>query len=301
MSAGTVAPAQVPDWRSILFVPADQPRFIDKAHLRGADAIQLDLEDAVAPSAKAGARRALPGAIAALAAHRVPVVVRINRGWRDAMADLDAAVRAGVHAITLPKVEDSGRVRAIDEAIAEFESERGLPVGAIGLLLLIESPAALPRLPELAAASPRVIAMTLGPEDYSVAAGCATEGPALLGPNLAVAQACAARGLLPLGFVGSIGDFADLAAFRRRIEQARQLGFRGAAVIHPAQVAILNEAFGPSPAELEWAARVVQAAAQAGEGAFALDGRMIDRPVVMRAQTWLARAGAARPAMTAPR
>ena len=109
-------------------------------------------------------------------------------------------------------------------------------------------------------------------------------------PDL-VAQACAAKGLLPLGFVGSIGDFSDLAAFRLKIEQARQLGFRGAAVIHPAQVAILNQGFGPSADELSWAARVVQAAAAAGEGAFQLDGRMIDRPIVMRAHRWLRQAG----------
>ena len=286
----TVPRAEVPEWRSILFVPADQPRFIDKAHLRGADAIQLDLEDAVAPVGKPAARAALPGAIAQLAGHGVPVVVRINRAWRDAMADLDAAVRPGVRVITAPKVEDAGRVRALDEAIGEFEAERGLPVGGIGLLLLIESPVALPMLHELAGASPRVVAMTLGPEDYSLAAGCTTDAPALLGPNLAVAQACAARGLLPLGFVGSIGDFQDLDAFRMKIGQARQLGFRGAAVIHPAQVAILNECFGPSADELAWAARVVEAAATAGEGVFQLDGRMIDRPIVMRAQRWLRQA-----------
>ena len=288
---GAVVRAEVPEWRSILFVPADQPRFIDKAHLRGADAIQLDLEDAVAPAGKPAARAALPGAIAQLAGHGVPVVVRINRAWRDAMADLDAAVRPGVRVITLPKVEDAGRVRALDEAMGEFEAERGLPVGGIGLLLLIESPAALPLLHELAGASPRVVAMTLGPEDYSLAAGCSTDAPALLGPNLAVAQACAAKGLLPLGFVGSIGDFSDLATFRLKIEQARQLGFRGAAVIHPAQVEILNRGFGPSADELSWAARVVEAAAAAGEGAFQLDGRMIDRPIVMRAQRWLRQAG----------
>ncbi len=279
--------AKVPEWRSILFVPADKPRFIEKAHLRGADAIQLDLEDAVAPGAKPAARAGLPAAIALLESRGVPVVVRINRAWRDAMSDLDAAVRAGVRAITLPKVEDAGRVRALDEAIGEFEAERGLPAGAIGLLLLIESPAALPMLAELAGSSPRVIAMTLGPEDYSLAAGCTTDPVALLGPNLAVAQACAAQGLLPLGFVGSIGAFDDLDAFRRTIEQARQIGFRGAAVIHPAQVPILNQAFGPSDDELAWAARVVDAAAAAGAGAFRLDGRMIDRPIVLRAQRWL--------------
>ncbi len=281
--------ARVPDWRSILFVPADKPRFIEKAYLRGADAIQLDLEDAVAPADKPAARRDLPAAVDTLRARGIPVVVRINRAWRDAFADLEAAVHPGVEVITLPKVEDAGRVRAIAELIGELELERGLPVGAIGLLLLIESPAALPRLHELAASSPRVVAMTLGPEDYCLAAGCASTEAALLGPNLLVAQACAAHELLPLGFVGSIGAFDDLVAFRRLIEQARTLGFRGAAVIHPSQVPILNEAFGPSADECAWARRVVEAAARAGDGAFSLDGKMIDRPIVARAQGVLRR------------
>lgn len=287
-AAGARAP--VPDWRSILFVPADRPRFIERAHERGADAIQLDLEDAVAPADKPAARAALPQAIAGLAARSVPVVVRINRAWREAFADLDAAVRPGVQAITLPKVEEPGHVRAMAELIGEFERERGLPVGRIGLLLLIESPAALPRLPRLAGCSPRVIAMTLGPEDYCLAAGCEPSTEALLGPSLAVAQACAAAGRLPLGFVGSIAAFDDLEAFRAMVAQARRLGFRGAAVVHPSQVPILNAGFGPSPEELAWAQRVVTAAQAAGEGAFRLDGRMVDRPVLLRAQRWLAMA-----------
>ena len=281
------ARAPVPDWRSILFVPADKPRFIERAHERGADAIQLDLEDAVAPADKPAARAALPAAIARLAAHEQPVVVRINRAWRDAWADLDAAVRPGVRAITLPKVEEPGHVRTVAEMIGELEHERGLPPGRIGLLLLIESPAALPRLPRLAACSPRVIAMTLGPEDYCLAAGCEPTPEALLGPSLAVAQACAAAGLLPLGFVGSIAAFDDLDAFRGLVAQARRIGFRGAAVVHPSQVPILNAGFGPTPDELAWAARVVEAAATAGEGAFRLDGRMVDRPVLLRARRWL--------------
>ena len=129
--------------------------------------------------------------------------------------------------------------------------------------------------------------MTLGPEDYCLAAGCEPTPEALLGPSLAVAQACAAAGRLPLGFVGSIAAFDDLDAFRVMVAQARRLGFRGAAVVHPSQVPILNAGFGPTAEELAWATRVVQAAASAGEGAFRLDGRMVDRPVLLRARRWL--------------
>jgi citrate lyase subunit beta / citryl-CoA lyase len=287
--------ASPPDWRSILFVPATGERFLEKAHLRGADAIQIDLEDSVAADLKDEARRRLPGIVARLHGLGVELIVRINRPWRQALADLDAAVREGVSVVTLPKVEEVGQVRVAAEIIEELENERGLPMGGIGLLLLIESPAALPRLAELCAASPRVVAMTLGPEDYALAAGCTTDAESLFLPNLLVAQAGAAAGVLPLGFVGSIGDYGDVEDFRARIRQARRLGFRGAAVIHPAQVPILNEEFAPSAEERGWAERVLAAASTAqslGRGAFEVDRKMVDRPIVERARRLLVRRAA---------
>ncbi len=283
-----------PNWRSILFVPVTSERFLAKAHQRGADAIQLDLEDSVPLDAKREARERLPAAVAQLAAHGVQVIVRINRPWLDAIEDLRVAVRPGVRAITLPKVEDTGRVRALDELVGELEAEAGLPVGAIGFLLLIESPAALPRLHELASACPRVVAMTLGPEDYSLAADCSTDPEALMVPSMLIAQAAAAAGIRALGFVGSIAAFGEPEAFAQRIAQARRLGFKGAQVIHPAQVPVLNELFSPSADELSWAQRVLEAterAAADGLAAFAVDGKMVDRPIIERARRIVASAG----------
>ena len=283
----TSAPPAPPQWRSILFVPATNERFLEKAHLRGADAIQVDLEDSVPMAAKEEARRRLPGVVDRLSALGVEVIVRINRPWRHAIADLELAVRQGVRAITLPKVETTGHVRAIDELVSELEADRGLTAGSIGFLLLIESPAALARLAEIASSSTRVVAMTLGPEDYALAAGCSTDPEALMLPNLLVAQAAAAAGVRPLGFVGSIGEYGDAEAFRARVRQARRLGFRGAAVVHPAQVAILNEEFSFTADERSWARRVVdvaEVAALAGRAAFELDGKMVDRPIILRAR-----------------
>jgi citrate lyase subunit beta/citryl-CoA lyase len=282
-----------PSWRSILFVPVTSDRFLAKAHLRGADAIQLDLEDSVPPDAKRDARERLPAAIAQLAGHGVEVIVRINRPWLDAIEDLRAAVRPGVRAITLPKVEDAGRVRALDELVAELEAQAGLPVGAIGFLLLIESPAALPRLHELATSCPRVVAMTLGPEDYALAADCTTDPDALMVPSMLVAQAAAAAGIRALGFVGSIAAFGEPEVFAQRIAQARRLGFKGAQVIHPAQVSILNELFSPSADDLSWARRVLDATERAvaeGLAAFTVDGKMVDRPIIERARRIVASA-----------
>jgi citrate lyase subunit beta / citryl-CoA lyase len=278
-------------WRSLLFIPANNERFIAKAHTRGADAIQLDLEDSVPFEQKAAARANLAGAIAMLVSHKLDIVVRINRSWRQATADLDACIRHGVLAITLPKVEDPGHVRALSELTNELEAEREIEPGSIGLILQIESPAALPRLSQLATACDRVIAMTLGPEDYALAAGCDTSDEALLTPNLLVAQTAASAGLRPLGFVGSIAKFDDREEFLARIRQARRLGFRGAFVIHPDQARLANEGFSSTEAEVAWSRRVVlaaDAALQRGRGACQLDGKMIDAPVVQRARNVIA-------------
>lgn len=284
-------PPVLPLWRSILFVPVTSDRFLAKAHLRGADAIQLDLEDSIALDAKHQARERLPAAVAQLAGHGLDVTVRINRPWLDAIEDLRVAVRPGVRAITLPKVEDPGHVRAIDELIAELESRASLPVGQIGLMLLIESPVALPRLAELARACPRVVAMSLGPEDYALAAGCTTDPESLMVASMLVAQAASAAGIRALGFVGSIAGFDDLQAFEQVVAQARRLGFSGAQVIHPAQVPILNRQFSPSESEISWAEKIIQAAdaaAAQGVAAFAVEGKMVDRPIIERAKRILA-------------
>lgn len=286
MSEGTL-----PRWRSILSLPVNVERFVERAHTRGADAIQLDLEDGVAPSEKDNARKLLPRAIARVSQNGAHVLVRINRPWDLAVCDLEAAVAPGVSAITLPKVEDAAGVRAISEAITKLEAKRGLRAGSIRLLLLIETPGAIFRLPEIAGADPRAVAMKLGSEDFAAAAGMAPEPEGLLFPSMAVLLAARAAGLLPLGFVGSIAEYQDMAAFRQTIRKARRLGFCGATVIHPGLVPILNEEFMPPLEEVEAARRVVSAyelAQSSGQGTLAVDGKMVDAPVYRRALHTLA-------------
>lgn len=280
-------------WRSLLFVPAHEARFVARAHERGADAIILDLEDAVPPEAKHAARAGLPAAVERVGQAGAAVMVRVNHGIRLLAQDLEAAVLPKIAALVLPKVESADWVMEVAAAVAELEAERGLEPDAIRFVLQIETPAALPRLPAIAAAHSRIAAVTLGPEDFCAALGAIPGPEVLMGPNLAVLQAARAAGVLPLGFVGSIGNFSDLAAYRALVAQARSLGFRGAMAVHPAQVAVLNEYFSPSREEIAWAGRVLAAAraAQAeGRGAVRLDGRMIDAPVVRRAEEVLAMA-----------
>jgi citrate lyase subunit beta/citryl-CoA lyase len=284
----------IPRWRSILSVPVNVDRFIERAHRREADAIQLDLEDSIPSSEKEDARRRLPQAIAAVSQQGASVIVRINQPWRLAVRDLEAAVLPGVTAMTLPKVEDPGQVRAISETIAELEAERSLPIGAIRLLLLVETPAALLKLPEIASADARIVAMKLGWEDFALAAGMSPEGDGLHFPSMAVLIAARAAGLLPLGFIGSIAEYQDLDAFRATVRRSRRLGFRGATVIHPRLVPILNEEFTPSQQEIEAARKIVKAyelAQREGKGSIQVDGKMVDIPVFKRALETLAAAG----------
>ncbi|RWM14266.1 MAG: CoA ester lyase [Mesorhizobium sp.] len=285
------SPMAVPRWRSLLFVPAHVPRFVEAAHERGADGVILDLEDSVPQDQKDESRRQLSASVAKVGGRGAYVLVRVNRGLRALAADLDAAVVAGVDALVLPKTDSAAWVIEIANAVSELERERNLALGRIRFLAQIETPAALQSLSAIASAHPRMVGMALGPEDFSASVGGAPEFDLLLTPNLSVLFAARAAGLLPLGFIGSISEFSDNDRLHEAAAHARRLGFTGALAIHPNQVAIFNEAFSPSPQELEWARRVLAAEKDAtaqGRGAFALDGKMVDPPVIQRAREIIA-------------
>jgi len=281
----------LPLWRSMLFVPVNNDRFLAGAPSRGADAIQLDLEDSIPPEQKEKARRRVAAAAAGLAAQGVDVVVRINRPWRQAVPDLEASVCAAVTAITLPKVPDARHVLAIGEILDELERERGLPQGHTGLVAMVETAEGLGEMRAIAGA-PRVLGITVGAEDLAVSMGMVPDADSLYVPNVMAVAAARAGGCLPIGYVGSVAGFSDLDAFRQTIRRARRLGFAGGFCIHPAQVAILNEEFAPSAAEVEDARGIVaafEAGLREGRGAVRHNGRMLDLPVVEQARGLIAR------------
>jgi citrate lyase subunit beta/citryl-CoA lyase len=283
-----------PRWRSILFVPAHVDRFVSRAHERGADAVILDLEDAVPAAEKPAARATLAAAVASVGRNGTAAMVRVNHGLRDLARDLEGAVVPGLAAIALPKVEEPGFVREVAAAIDELEAERGIAHGTVRLILQVETPVGIFALPAIAGAHARVAAMTLGPEDYVAALGGVSEPETLFQPTYAVLLAARAAGIMPLGFVGSLVNTTDLETLSAQAHQARRLGFRGAMIVHPAQVAVMNEAYSPTAEEVAWAHRVIEANARAlaeGRGAFMVDGRMADAPVVRRAEEIVARAG----------
>ena len=285
----------LPVWRSMLFVPVTAQRFVDGAARRGADAIILDLEDAVAASEKERARTLVPEAAKIVSRGGADVVVRINRPLRMTVRDLEAVIGPGVQAIAMPKAESAQHVQLIAEIIDELEAERGMPPGTTKMLAMVETCSAFFRIAEIAAASPRLVALNLGAEDFATAAGMLPEAEGLLMPKQTCIFAARAAGIMPLGFVGTVAEFHDLDGFRQTVRRSRRLGFAGASVIHPSQVAILNEEFRPSPGEVEHAQRVVAAYDKAlaeGVGAVTVDGKMIDVPVVDRAKLLLQREAA---------
>jgi citrate lyase subunit beta/citryl-CoA lyase len=280
--------------RSILIVPAHIPRFVDKAHTRGADAICLDLEDAVPPNRKIEARQALASAIRSAGQSGADIIVRINHPWEIAYLDLDAAVQPGVTGILLPKCEAPEDVYAIDRMIEERERRLGLPPRSIQLSLALETAKGLLRDKEIAAASPRIRTISSGTEDF--ATDCELEltddGWELFYAKARLILVARVNNIEPIGLLGRIADYGDLDIFRGSTVRAKRLGYRGANCIHPGQVAILNEVFSPTASELARAQRIVEAGRQAEEqglGAFGVDGKMADIPTVQRAERLLRR------------
>ncbi|GAA0496258.1 CoA ester lyase [Pigmentiphaga sp. GD03639] len=283
---------ELPVWRSLLYVPANVPRFIEKAHTRGADAIMLDLEDSVPASEKAVAREAVAAAAAQVRRGGADVLVRVNRPLGLCVRDVEASVGADVDGIAITKVDGPSHVRLLDELVTELEADRGLAMGHTRFLVMIETPEAFEEMTDIARASPRVAAINIGGEDFALNGGFEPTDEALLMPKQRMILAARAAGVMPLGYIGTVADFSDWDRFRAMVRRSRQFGFDGASCVHPGQVAIVNEEYGPRPEDVAHAARVIEAAEQAqaeGRASFQLDGRMIDIPVIERARRLIAR------------
>jgi citrate lyase subunit beta/citryl-CoA lyase len=288
-----VTPRPVPPvWRSILYVPGNVPKFIDKAHERGADCVLVDLEDSVTVAEKPAARAALPETMKKVVRGSADVAVRINRPLRLAIPDIEAAVRPGLAALFITKTESVQHLRLLDEVVSELERERGLPVGAIGFGAMIEHPRALAHIGDIAEHGPRVIAMMLGGEDFALETGSIPSDESLELPKRMVAFAAQAHDVAMIGILGTVADYSDPLAYKKSAERARRFGFSGGTCVHPGLVAALNEAFTPDAGEIAYAKKLIAAderAAAEGRGSFSVDGKMIDVPVIERARRLLKR------------
>ncbi len=279
------------NWRSLLFIPADKKKFIDSAATRGADAIILDLEDSIPQSAKPAARAQLSKHIVTLHNQSLDVVVRINYDLINAVADLDVAVSTFTAAIMVPKVMGANHLRLLDDSITLLEQQRGICTGTIKLIALIESIEGLENAKSIAMATPRLMGLALGTEDLSLDGGFEPTPENLFFPAQKIVYAARLANISVFGFPASIADFSDIKQFTVRQVKAKSMGFNGALCIHPTQVRPINEAHTPTEDEIVLANKIVAAYKQALEehsGVVQIDGKMIDLPVVERAQRTLA-------------
>jgi citrate lyase subunit beta/citryl-CoA lyase len=280
----------LPAWRSLMFVPITREKFVASAHTRGADAIILDLEDSVPEQEKDRARTLIGAAAKEVSKAGADVVVRINRPWHQAFRDIEAAVGQGVLALMCPKTESAEHLHVIAELLDTFEAQRGVPHGATRLVALVETADAYFRFREIAKATPRLVALSLGAEDFALALSMEPIGETLQMPKQTMIIAARAAGILPLGFMGTVAEFADLVAFRQTVRRSRRFGFAAGTCVHPSQVAILNEEYGFSEADVLRARDMIKTyddAMARGLGAVTFEGKMIDVPVVERAKNVL--------------
>lgn len=280
----------LPVWRSLLFIPATARKFIEKGPGVGADGLILDLEDSVAANAKEAARAEAPDIVRGFASQGIDTLVRINRPWRLAVRDLEAVVVPELTGLLCPMVDSAAHVVALSETVAELEAERGIPAGQVRLCIAVETAKGYLNLREIAQADPRSVSLSLGSEDFGLSMGMTADEETLYGLKQQVVACAREAGLLPMGFVGSIAEFRDIEGFRRIVRRSRKMGLSGASCIHPNQVRVCNEEFGPTGAEIDEARRVVEAydaALARGEGAITVDGRMVDVPVAERAKAVL--------------
>jgi len=283
--------------RSMLFVPGDRPERFAKAAASGADAVILDLEDAVVAERRPYARAEIVQWLAS-AERRVPVWVRINAvETDDALPDLAAVIEGRPDGIVLPKARDGADVHRVDHWLEVLEARLDLTHGSIGLIPLItESAGALLKAASFSALPSRVAGLTWGAEDLAADVGAlgnkSSDGEFEL--TYAMARsfcllAAASAGVPAFDTVDT--EIKDAGAVERRARNSRRQGFVGKLAIHPAQIAPIHAAFSPTDDELRWAERVLAAfAAAPGVGAVAFEGGMLDKPHIRQAERILAAA-----------
>jgi citrate lyase beta subunit len=278
-------------------MPGDDRRKIEKSTTLGVDSICMDMEDGVALNRKTEARHVIAQAMKELNFGNSERCIRINSIGSGLEAyDLAAALDAEPDTIVVPKIETAEQVRWVSERIETYELENKKNIGSIRLLVGVETARGILHIKEIAEADKRLEAIIFGGEDFAASIGAVRTKSAieLLYARQAVVTACAANDLQAIDIV--FIDFKDPEGLRLEAEQGAGFGFSGKQIIHPNQVPVTQEAFTPSEAAIEYAKRIVESfesSQKEGKGAYALDGKMIDMPLLKNAQKVLDRARAA--------
>ncbi len=271
----------------MMFVPGNNPGMMQDAFIYGPDSIMLDLEDSVTMAEKDAARLLVHNALKTIDYGDTEMVVRINPlNTPYGKKDVEAVVKAGVHVIRMPKTETADEVREVEEEIEKVEKELGC-LGRTKIMAAIESTLGIVNAYEIAIASKRMMGIALGAEDYcaNLKTQRTPEGTELLFARQQIVVAARAAGIDALDTVYSNLD--DMETFRKEVELIKTLGFDGKSIINPRQIEIVNEVFAPKQKDIDKAMAVVAAIKEAekrGSGVIAVNGKMVDRPVVIRAQ-----------------
>jgi citrate lyase subunit beta/citryl-CoA lyase len=277
--------------RSVIFVPGNRPNMLERALAFNADVILVDLEDSVPPAEKARGRDLAREWAPRLARNGRRVMVRVNSlDTGLTREDLAAVVGPGLDGISIGKVESAWEVRETDRMITALETAAGLAPGFIKIVPWIENARSVMAAQQIATVSPRVLAIAFGAEDYTNDMGVprSDAGKEVYFPRAMVPVAARAARVASLD--SPFVRFRDPEGLRRDSEMSRRLGYTGKFAIHPGQLEIINEIFSPSPEEVEYARQVVEAWRRAeaeGRGSVDLNGRMVDVPVLKRAQNLL--------------
>lgn len=282
--------------RALLYMPGDNWKMITKSITLGVDSICMDMEDGTAINKKAEARATIAKALQELdfgASEKLARINSVGSGWEQ--DDVEAVLPYHPDGIVIPKVESFEQVEWASRIIEDAELKNGWQVNSIRILIGVETAKGILNLKEIAA-HPRLDAIIFGGEDFAASIGAVRTKDAieLLYARQAVIVACAAYDLQPIDIVTI--DYKDLEALKVESQFGARLGFSGKQIIHPNQVQAVQEAFTPSAEAIEYARRIVEtfeASQKEGKGAYALDGKMIDMPLLKNAQKVLARANAA--------
>jgi len=271
----------------MMFVPGNNPGMMQDAFIYGPDSIMLDLEDSVTMAEKDAARLLVHNALKTIDYGNTEMVVRINPlNTAYGKKDVEAVVKAGVHVIRMPKTETAEEVREVEREIERVEKEIGC-LSRTKIMAAIESTLGIVNAYEIAVASERMMGIALGAEDYcaNLKTQRSPEGTELLFARQQIVVAARAAGIDALDTVYS--NLNDMETFRKEVELIKQLGFDGKSIINPRQIEIVNEVFAPTEKAIEKAKTIIAAIKEAekrGSGVIAVNGKMVDRPVVIRAQ-----------------
>jgi citrate lyase beta subunit len=283
--------------RALLYMPGDDRRKIEKATTLGVDCICMDMEDGVAMSRKTEARAVIAQAMKELYFGEAERCIRINSiGSGIESYDLVAALATNPDAIVVPKIESADQVKWVSDHIESYELSSDQVIGSVRLMVGVETAKGILNLRKIAESDRRLEAVIFGAEDYAASIGArrTKEATEVLYARQSVVTACIANDLQAIDMVYI--DFRDLDGLRLEAEQGAGWGFSGKQVIHPNQVPVVQEAFTPSVEEIDYARRVVEtfeSSQREGRGAYALDGKMIDMPLLKNARKVLERARAA--------